>query len=300
MVTRLRFLQGATALLYFGPLLAGLGGAGWEVIPAFVAIFLTWLFVLRPQQWPRNLADWARPEALTSLATQGAVQLLLVVVCFGIGRGVGGVLGAMPDFPAMLPLAISFLSVPISRMLWDPWKADATEQFLDEALAQLNGVMGDEAASDAVAGRVRLAGRLVMELDRLAVDTDPDTLTRHLHAIAAETGHGPLRAALMDPIYDGTASPLLWRAAIVHATDGRVADMLGGATYGLSVFNELTSDAQFRLFARRCRDMVLEDPSTAAEGPDAGAVRAAAVAYPGAASDLLALAQALDEAGAAG
>ena len=100
-------LMGANALLYFGPLLAGLGGFGWHVVPVFVALFLLWLVILRPQELPRARAEWLQSETLVALSTRAAVQILLVVLCFGIGRGIGGVLGALPHFPLMLPIALS-------------------------------------------------------------------------------------------------------------------------------------------------------------------------------------------------
>ncbi|EEW26144.1 hypothetical protein [Rhodobacter ferrooxidans] len=121
MQNRLRLLRGANALLYFGPLLAGLGGFGWPVVPVFVVIFMLWLVILKPQEWPRSMAEWSQPETLVALAARGAVQLLLVLVSFGIGRGLGGVTGALPNLPTMLPIAISFLSIPLARMIWDPW-----------------------------------------------------------------------------------------------------------------------------------------------------------------------------------
>jgi hypothetical protein len=48
MHNKLRLLMGTTALLYLGPLLAGLRGFGWPVVPVFAAIFVLWLIVLRP------------------------------------------------------------------------------------------------------------------------------------------------------------------------------------------------------------------------------------------------------------
>ena len=84
MQNRVRLLMGATAFLYVGPLMAGLGGFGWKVIPIFLAIFLLWLFILRPHLWPRKLKDWLRTEALTALLSQAAVQLLLVALLFEI------------------------------------------------------------------------------------------------------------------------------------------------------------------------------------------------------------------------
>jgi hypothetical protein len=284
-------MKGATALLYFGPLLAGLGGAGWRIVPVFAGIFLLWLFILRPQLWPRRLADWARPEALVTLASQVAVQVLLVLVCFGIGRGIGGVLGAMPPFPQMLPVAISFLSIPICRMLWDPWKDAELNTFLDEALTQIQ-TLDPDAAPDPKRGL--FAARMVKEMQNLPEDTTPEVLSAHLFAMATQTDHAALRAALMDPIYDGTASEVIRRAAVVHATDGRVADYLGGTRYAMSVFRELREDALLFLFAKRAHAMVAEDGDTAAECPDPAVLRAQVVTRAETRAALTALADLID------
>ena len=66
---RLRVLQIATACLYLGPLLAGLGGYGWRVVPVFAAIFLLWLIALRPQEWPQSRADWMQPDTWMAMVT---------------------------------------------------------------------------------------------------------------------------------------------------------------------------------------------------------------------------------------
>jgi hypothetical protein len=111
----------ANALLYFGPLLAGLAGFGWALVPLFMAIFVLWLIILQPYEFPINRAEWMSTDAWVAISARAAVQLLFVVVLFGIGRGIGGVLGAMIGFSAVLPIAISFLSIPLARMIWDPW-----------------------------------------------------------------------------------------------------------------------------------------------------------------------------------
>ena len=116
MQNRLRLLMGATALLYIGPLLAGLGGYGWAIVPVFLLLFLLWLFILRPQQWPRSFHDWTRYQAWATLATNATVQLLLVTLLFGVGRGIGGALGIKLPLGEMLPISISFLSIPLARM----------------------------------------------------------------------------------------------------------------------------------------------------------------------------------------
>ena len=117
---RRRFMMVANALLYFGPLLAGLAGFGWGLVAVFTAIFMLWLIILQPDEVPISRADWLSPAAWVAIGARAAVQLLLVVVLFGIGRGIGGILGAMAGFPPMLPIAISFLSIALARMLGDP------------------------------------------------------------------------------------------------------------------------------------------------------------------------------------
>lgn len=134
MAIRARLLRAATALLYFGPLLAGLSGYGWAMLPPFVSIFVFWLTLLRPHQWPQANRDWLDPQMLLSMLTQVLTQILLVAVLFGIGRGIGGVAGHLPMFHPFLPLAVSFLAVPLSRLVWDGRKALASGLTLDQVM----------------------------------------------------------------------------------------------------------------------------------------------------------------------
>ena len=113
----LTLFRGATALLYLGPLFAGLAGFGWVLVPAFLAIFLLNLFVVRRSLFPRKSGDWTETGVLIPLLTQTLVQLLLIVLCFAIGRGLGGVVGAVPAFSPLWTLAVSFLSVPLCHWL---------------------------------------------------------------------------------------------------------------------------------------------------------------------------------------
>lgn len=297
MQNRLRWLKGATALLYLGPLLAGLGGFGWAVVPVFVAIFLLWLFVLRPQQWPRRLADWAEPQALLGVLTQAVVQVLLVAVSFGIGRGLGGVTGLVAPFPLMLPVAVSFLSIPLARMIWDPWQAEALDSSLDEALARLDG-LAEEPEDMGLQERIAIATELVVALHRLPDDADPQVLQDHLRAMGTQVAPDALRVALMDPIYDGSAREVLRRAAIVHATDVMVAEHLQGATYPLAVFHELATAEEYRLFAARCAAMIRQSPTLWPDCPDPENVEAMAQSTPEAAEVLADLATLLRRAAA--
>ena len=113
----LTLFRGATALLYLGPLFAGIAGFGWDLVPAFLTIFLMYLFVVRRSLFPRKSGDWTDMGLVIPLLTQTLVQLLLIVLCFAIGRGLGGVVGALPAFSPLWTLAVSFLSVPLCRWL---------------------------------------------------------------------------------------------------------------------------------------------------------------------------------------
>lgn len=284
MTARLRLLRGATALLYFGPLLAGIGGFGWGVVPLFLMIFMAWLFVLRPEQWPRRWADWRRPEALIALLTQGVVQLLLVAVSFGIGRGIGGVLGVVPPFPLMLPVAMSFLSIPLARMIWNPWGADPP---LDAALAEAEAL--EDAPKPDLQEQIAIATRMLAELGRVPQDAEPGLLAGHLQAMAAHVPQTALRAALMDAVYDGSAGALGRRAAIVHATDPVVAAALAGSAYPMAVFHALAQSEDLALFAGRCAELLAADPGCLADCPDAGDVARRAGQVPAVARELRAL-----------
>jgi hypothetical protein len=114
---QMTLFRGATALLYLGPLFAGLAGFGWGLVPGFLAIFLLYLFVIRRSVFPRRAADWTDRDLMLRLLTQGLVQLLLIVLCFAIGRGLGGVIGAVVPFSPFWTLALSFVAVPLCRWL---------------------------------------------------------------------------------------------------------------------------------------------------------------------------------------
>lgn len=105
------------ALLYFGAMLAGLSGYSWQMVPTFVALFLMWLAILHPEVMPQTLADWLRLRTLLRITTGVTTQVALVVFCFGLGRGVGGILGTVPHLPLGLTVGVSFLALPFLRML---------------------------------------------------------------------------------------------------------------------------------------------------------------------------------------
>lgn len=255
MQNRLRMLMAVTALLYIGPLVAGLGGYGWAVVPLFAAIFLLWLFILRPHQWPQTLSAWVAPQALVALLTQGLVQVLLVALLFGVGRGIGGVLGTLPMISVLLPLSISFLSIPLARMIWDPWKAEQMDRFLDDAIA---GVRAPIAGSGGSPG-LELALRLIAPLADLPDDTSESEIARHLVALSTQSDPGAIRQALLERQRGHHASRAETIALILHATDGRLIEAVGGdgPTFALSALPH--DPALIALYARRLTVALTED-----------------------------------------
>ena len=270
---RLKLLQAASALLYFGPLLAGLGGFGWSQVPGFVVIFVLWLIILRPHQWPFHSADWAKTEALVTLAAQTATQTLLVVVLFGVGRGIGGVFGVIPPVPSFLPIALSFLAIPVCRLIWDPWKVTGVDRFLDHALDQIGGE-SEDGPYPSLPPQVQLAAKLVEPLLALPDETSDQDIDRHLSAIAVHVDHGSIRQALEMALKDPPVASRARRAVIVHATALEPAGASAGSDYPNAAFQSAGKDVGLLdLFARRCSQALRDKPQIWWDCPQSAVVR---------------------------
>ncbi len=123
MFDKITLLRAATALLYLGPLLAGLGGFGWGLVPVFVLLFVLWLIFLRPESWPGTNANWRNGRSWLTLVSRGLVQALIVSILFGIGRGLGGVVGFPTAIPLWLPVLLSTAAILLGRLIWNPAEA---------------------------------------------------------------------------------------------------------------------------------------------------------------------------------
>lgn len=276
MQRRLRLLKAATALLYFGALLAGLIGQGWAMVPAFVVVFLLWSVVLRPHLWPTRLADLVQSQALVALAALVATQVLLVILCFAIGRGIGGVLGLQPDMPVYLPLVLSCLAVPLSRLIWNP-----SVQAQTVGSGPLHGSSMDPAAH-------QVPGMLAQVMALPDTVTEADVLPL-LQAMARRGDALEIRQALGAT----QAKRRLTRAGrmllILHATDPQVCALMRGSRYPALAYAAAGQDAALlALFARRCALVLAENCAIAADCPGADEVaRAAQVAGGSAAAPVL-------------
>jgi hypothetical protein len=267
MHNRLRLLKLATALLYFGPLLAGLMGQGWGMVLAFTTVFLIWSLIIRPHLWPRSVSDLGRSDSFVSLATLVTTQLLLVIACFAVGRGIGGVLAVKPTLPPYLPLALSFLSVPLSRLIWNP-RVMAENVGFDPILHDPAATSEDPAA---------LAGEMLAQVMALPDDVAEDVVQGHLTAISAHLDPVVIRRTLGDAVARGVASRASIKALIVHATDPADSDLMSGSAYPAQAFAAAGRDPELLgLFARRCTLALGHDADLVADCPSAEAVSVAA------------------------
>lgn len=247
-MSRIQMLMGATALLYLGPLLAGLTGLGWQTTGPFVALFLIWLAVMRPELWPlAGPEGWRQPALWARALVMAAVQLVLVTVLFAIGRGLGGVAALEGLLPAPLPFLMSALSIPLSRAVWNPVQAQALDQLMDEALARLAAPPVTTPADEA-----RAATRVADWLEPLGAAITPQAMDRALSRLL-RGGQGPAVArALQAAAATPEAPPQARLACLCLATDGATVEGLGGdlPTFALHALSPMTS-AEAALYARR-------------------------------------------------
>ena len=265
---RVRLLRLGTGLLYFGPLLAGLMGQGWVMVLAFAAIFLLWSMIIHPQLWPRSLSDLGRSEASVALAALVTTQLLLVILMFAVARGIGGVLNLKPALPAYLPLVLSCLAVPLSRIIWNPGAVAGTVGF-DPLVHDVVPVTDDPAD---------LAGKMLAQVMALPDDVAEDEVQNHLTAISAHLDPMLIRKTLGDAVLAGKASRAGLKALIVHATDPAISNLMSGSAYPAQAFAAAGRDGELLgLFARRCTLALNDEPDLALDCPPAAMVTQAAL-----------------------
>lgn len=212
MVTRLRLLKGATALLYIGPLFAGISGFGWGIVAPFLAIFLVWLMILRPEQWPAAPREWLTASALGALLTQVLSQVLLISILLAIGRGLGAIAGYVPIVNPLFPLAVSFMAIPLCRILWDAEEAADAGLFLDEEAEDAHASRAAAAAATAIVP--------LLNLPDTATDAEvTEAVARVMGKPGADRRLSALAAALAAPDRSHAA---LRRALVIWASEPEI------------------------------------------------------------------------------
>lgn len=294
-MSRVTLFKLAAALLYLGPLLAGFQQQGWQIVPVFVTVFLLWLVVIRPQDWPAAAA-WRGPAPWLALIGRGVVQLLLVVLCIGLGRGLAGVSGLQPAaLPVALPVALSILAVGLGRMAWNPAKAAEIDLFLDQAMDQIaaSTVQPDDGGDRIVQARVA-AMRLTATLADLPDRSPLSEIEAHLMALAPHLDLEALFDALQERQRSAPDLRVLRAALVLAATDPFFNEACRGRAIPLFALRLAEGDGELtEVFARRCIALLEGDVDAWGDCPNTETLQAARVlAAPAAAAalaDLLAL-----------
>lgn len=272
MFTRMRLVKGATVLLYIGPLIAGLCGFGWTMVAPFTAIFVVWLMVLRPEQWPSSPEEWLTAQAWLAALAQVLSQIVLVVVLFGIGSGLGGLAGinAVAINP-VLPLSISFIAIPICRMLWDSREAASLGYFLDEE--------AESAHAENAVGMAATAVIPLLNLPDSATDAQvTETVAEVLDVPTAELRLDALTAALAKPDRSHAA---LRRGLVLWATEPEI--VAPGQVSGSMAKAFAIADGNLdllRLYVPRAMALIAAFPNRSDDFPTPAELRAAAEAAP--------------------
>jgi len=271
MPTRIRLLRGATALLYIGPLLAGLSGLGWGMLAPFVGIFVVWLMILRPEQWPATPEEWLTGTAWGAALTQLLSQILLVSILLALGRGLGAVAGFLPEMNPIFPLAVSFLAIPLCRVLWDAQEAAYHGIFLDDEAAAAQAPRAATEASAAVVPLLTLADDAPDAPTSAAVATVLKAVRADLRLNAftaalarSDRSHAALRRAL-----------ILWASEPEIVAPGRVPSAMAS---GFAIAGR-NADL-LRLYVPRAMALIAAFPDRANSFPTPAQLRDAAAEGP--------------------
>lgn len=282
-----------TLMLYAGPLLAGLAGHGWSVLPAFAVVFVLWQIVMRPADWPREVARWSESGVLTGAFARVALMIVLVAVMFGIGRGIGGVAGHLSGLPAGAALTLSFLAVPLARLLWNPQDLGGADGLLAGAIDPLIARQ-DEAADPAEAAQA------IRPLLMLTDDTPDATARAGMTELLSGAGVAARLRALAAGLAAAPGAHLAARRGLIlWAADSVVAERQLGAAAQTHAFEAAAGDAALlRLFADEMLPLIVALPEAWYDFPLTEKVRevAATEADTATASALATLAEAMDEA----
>jgi hypothetical protein len=273
MLTRMRLLKGATALLYIGPLFAGMCGFGWGLVVPFTFIFVVWLMVLRPEQWPSAPQEWLTGSAWLAAMAQVLSQVALIAILFGIGRGIEGLAGFLPEVNPVLPLSISFLAIPLCRMLWDAREAADHGYFLDEDAEAAHAPRAVAEAGQAIVPLLNLP-------DDAAAAQVAVAVSRALSVATADLRLKALVAALANPARSHLAlrqGLILWASEPEVVAPGHVPQAMSAAFS----FAEGNPDL-LRLYVPRAIALVTAFPNRAGGFPAPARLRQSAAAAAGA------------------
>ena len=283
---RYRLFLLSSALLYMGPLVAGLAGFGWQMIVEFTVIFTLWLVVMRPMMWPTEAGGWQSGRVIGKFLLWVALQAAVVSFCFAIGRGIGGTMGALPPLPVWVPPLMSLLAVPLARICWNPAMPGP-----DLAAPSSTATADDAQRADAVTARAQAdAMPWVKRLAQLPEATREQDIMALIAAALQEIQPLVLLEAMSKTVEAEGQSQALRRAFVMAVTDNDIAGKVLGQGLLSRAFDLAGEDAaRLRLFAERCTRLLRARHMALMDTPQVARMADAANRHPGAAREIRAL-----------
>ena len=181
---------------------------------------------------------------------------MLVAACLGLGRAIGTLSATALYIPPGLSVALSALAVLLSRLVSNPSHAEAMDQFLDEAIRAINAGPFDPTRA---AQAAELAQHLIKPLSEPSAQTDLPDLQNFLNTISAKVDDHHIRTALLARAKSGNPGTAELKALILHATDGRLIEIVGGDGPTLALTALPRDPALIALFAQRLAAALTED-----------------------------------------
>lgn len=271
---RQRLLLASTSLLYAGPFLAGLIGNSWRVLGLFTVIFALWSLSLRPHLWPATLRESLGAEALVALAALIVAQALLALSGYVLGCAASSLLHHRFSLSPLLPLALSFAAVPLSKLFQPASGTPPTPRF-DPDLHRKSS------PSKVIPPEDQALAHLI-QICTLPPQVDDALLQAQLESLPPDVDTQLMRRCFEDAVARGKLTLAGQKALIIHATDPDVAALLSGSGYSALAFRVAEPEpGLLDLFARRCALVLEDDPSLAPDfPPPASVARAARTAAP--------------------
>jgi hypothetical protein len=188
-------------------------------------------------------------------------------VLLATGRGIGALAGFLPTVNPILPLALSFVAIPLCRILWDAREAANQGVFLDE---EAEIAQAPRAAAEAAAAIVPL-----LNLPDAAPDAEVMSKTANaLSGLAADLRLDALTAALSRPSRNHAA---LRRALVLWCSEPEVVAP-ARVSYAMARGFALADNNPdlLRLYVPRAIALIAAFPDRAAEFPNPKDLRATA------------------------
>lgn len=278
-MNRIHLAMAASVLLYLGAVMAGWGASPVAAWPVFLGIFLLWSILMRPDEWPRDGARWVETGVILRALTATGVMAGLSLACLSLGWMLARVV-PLPEVGPWPGVLLSLVGVGASRLVWNPFRAQAADPALDEALRQVGAAPPDDAARAAARQR-----REEMEVDAViafTADTPPDRVAEVMADLTLRFAPARLAEGFARLRKGGRMNAPQMRALVLLATDPDHARRLKGHEVAALAFQCCHEDAGLLdLFARRYGALIEAMPDMIGDGPSTPLLRQVETAQDG-------------------